>query len=1039
MLCKRGSLCVFLFVLTLAAVGFAENDGCLWTEMLAKPTTSWMNAVIVGEERLVAVGAKGTILTSDDGVTLLQRESRTRRSLRDVIWTGASFLGVGDNVVVASPDGIDWAISVAPERFESVAFGGGWYLATTTTGELYSSIDGIAWHNEWLPQDFFSRDAVWIGGAWVVVGSKIMYGMPGGPWHLAVLKANLECVAWNGEIVAAAGNDLTWTSRDGISWTAHGALPIIIGGARTIIHDGAYFVVAGGYEGAGMYPGGGFVAWSVDGENWLVGDEDRPRTFSITRFQDRWIAVGDNGAIDSSSDLQEWRHLSHNSSMEVENLTWNGAQYLAIGGFPTHYVWMPYALVSDDGLNWRGQDMPRPATHYEDVEWSNNRWFAAGGNGIIASSDGNEWEDVLESAFRYSALSNDGPRLVAVGGDRDGRPAAAIQDQSGDWTEIILPGSGNLRGVVSHNERYVAVGSTGLVAWSDGGYEWSEVTARSESDLNSVAWGGGIFVAVGTEGTVITSSDGAEWQLVETQLTGNLKSLVWIDDRFVVSGNMILESVDGFTWTILAEPPDVDSIANLLWDGSRLIAAGKGYSITELKCSEIGPGSDHTNTAIVPVTAHQSGEGESVWTSDVHLMSRSEKWTEAWIGFAPGDNNNSWQRFIIPPAGQVSLPDLVARTFGRTQDAGSLVIRSMSPMMATSRTSTRSDGGTYGQTIPGVGTPLGERVVLAQLTENETFRTNIGATNLSDQPLKLDIELRDAFGQILGQTHCYLGAYEWKQFGSLVRELARGDLDDGYAFVSSPTPGAQFFAYASLVDNMSNDSSFIQPTKPTTEIQIIAAAAHSRGVGQTYWNTEVAVVNVGQDIAEFHFEFLQNRAILSAPIVLEPGEARRFHDVIGEIFKREAVGALRVVPARGKVVVTSRTSTQSGSGQFGQYVPAKAENEVLMPEDGYHLLGLNQSDGFTEGFRTNIGLVNLAEETTEVSVELYRGDGSLIHVLTIDLAGERLIQLNRVFAPYGVVINGFAIVRSASPGSPVLAYASVIDNVSGDPVFVQAQ
>ena len=50
-------------------------------------------------------------------------------------------------------------------------------------------------------------------------------------------------------------------------------------------------------------------------------------------------------------------------------------------------------------------------------------------------------------------------------------------------------------------------------------------------------------------------------------------------------------------------------------------------------------------------------------------------------------------------------------------------------------------------------------------------------------------------------------------------------------------------------------------------------------------------------------------------------------------------------------------------------------------------------------------------------------------------------QYDKIFDDVGAgtVNNGYAVVRVTTEDGKVLAYASVVDNRSGDPVYVQAQ
>jgi hypothetical protein len=77
----------------------------------------------------------------------------------------------------------------------------------------------------------------------------------------------------------------------------------------------------------------------------------------------------------------------------------------------------------------------------------------------------------------------------------------------------------------------------------------------------------------------------------------------------------------------------------------------------------------------------------------------------------------------------------------------------------------------------------------------------------------------------------------------------------------------------------------------------------------------------------------------------------------------------------------------------------------------------------------------------DVDVELYTSSGNLLGIVSRTLEPYEMIQVNRIFDQVGagLVQSGFAVVKVDSADGKILAYASVIDNQSGDPVYVAAQ
>jgi photosystem II stability/assembly factor-like uncharacterized protein len=99
-----------------------SSDGTAWTKQSSGVTHTLYGAAS-SPFRLVAVGAGGTVLTSDDGgTTWSQQSSGTPYTLRSVAWTGAEFVATGNNgTAVRSTDGLNWTVQATP--YTDVLFG----------------------------------------------------------------------------------------------------------------------------------------------------------------------------------------------------------------------------------------------------------------------------------------------------------------------------------------------------------------------------------------------------------------------------------------------------------------------------------------------------------------------------------------------------------------------------------------------------------------------------------------------------------------------------------------------------------------------------------------------------------------------------------------------------------------------------------------------------------------------------------------------------------------------------------------------------
>lgn len=185
---------------------------------------------------------------------------------------------------------------------------------------------------------------------------------------------------------------------------------------------------------------------------------------------DTLVAVGNSGVIINSPNgtTDGWSFSSVNpvasTSVTVAGVTWDGAQFLAVGGGGS-------VLSSADGDTWVNQNS-QVNIDLEDVTWTGNQFVAVGGNAtILTSPDGST------------------------------------------WTQQVIPPvvTGSLRGISASSSLIVAVGNNGAILTSPDGVTWTARPSGTTSSLEDAAWDGSQFVVAGVGNTILTSSDGAVW------------------------------------------------------------------------------------------------------------------------------------------------------------------------------------------------------------------------------------------------------------------------------------------------------------------------------------------------------------------------------------------------------------------------------------------------------------------------------------------------------------------------------------------------
>ncbi len=101
-----------------------------------------LNSVAHGSGLFVAVGERGTILTSPDGVSWTARASGTDEWLWGVAYGNGRFVAVGGGgAILTSPDGVTWTQRTSLEKSDllSVAYGNGLFVVVGSVGTILTS------------------------------------------------------------------------------------------------------------------------------------------------------------------------------------------------------------------------------------------------------------------------------------------------------------------------------------------------------------------------------------------------------------------------------------------------------------------------------------------------------------------------------------------------------------------------------------------------------------------------------------------------------------------------------------------------------------------------------------------------------------------------------------------------------------------------------------------------------------------------------------------------------------------------------------
>ena len=130
----------------------SSTEGLNWIAQANAINYSPLNGIIFAQNQFVAVGQTNALknaatLTSPDGLTWTARTSATN-TLRAITWANGLYAAVGDRgTIVISPDGVTWSNQsiTAVISLRCVAYGGGSFVTVGSPPSLMTSTNGTNW------------------------------------------------------------------------------------------------------------------------------------------------------------------------------------------------------------------------------------------------------------------------------------------------------------------------------------------------------------------------------------------------------------------------------------------------------------------------------------------------------------------------------------------------------------------------------------------------------------------------------------------------------------------------------------------------------------------------------------------------------------------------------------------------------------------------------------------------------------------------------------------------------------------------------
>jgi len=506
---------------------------------------------------------------------------------------------------------------------------------------------------------------------------------------------------------------------------------------------------------------------------------------------------------------------------------------------------------------------------------------------------------------------------------------------------------------------------------------------------------------------------------------------------------------------------------------------GSSSATTTVNVNLVQPTSPSTKNApppdalIIPAVAHADGIN-SKFQSDIRVTNTAPDVKKYQLTFTPsgdaGIQSGKQATVSIDPGATLALDDILSSWFGSQGAIGTLEIRPSSTTtsatspsspsssstsgvpsittFAASRTYNTTPNGTFGQFIPAipfsqfVGSK-GSVLTLQQVAQSQAFRTNVGLVEGAGEPATVLLSVFGDDGAKLAEFTQALTAGQHIQMNGL---LAAHNLsvNDGRIEVRVTSAGGKVTAYASVVDNATNDPLLVSPVAVSslgaTKWVIPGVADLSNGAAN--WRSDVRLFNAGTDAVNATLTYVPQGG--GDPIVktmaVAPNEVKQLDGIVQNLFGlTNSGGALHITTENSApLVATARTYNQTANGTYGQFIPAVTPNDAVgKGQRALQILQVEESDRY----RSNIGIAEVTGKPATVEITAVPPDSKFAVTTQTTLNPNEFRQYGSLIRSLGLgdTYNARITVRVVDGDGRVTAYASVIDQKTQDPTFVPAQ
>jgi uncharacterized repeat protein (TIGR01451 family) len=507
---------------------------------------------------------------------------------------------------------------------------------------------------------------------------------------------------------------------------------------------------------------------------------------------------------------------------------------------------------------------------------------------------------------------------------------------------------------------------------------------------------------------------------------------------------------------------------------------GTGSTSTNVSVNLVAPVANNPKNApppdalIIPAVAHANGLSAQ-FESDIRVSNTSPQPMKYQLTFTPsgdsGIKEGKQTTIDIDPGRTVALDDVLNSWFGAGSSSsgatGSLEIRPLTKSttsvsstavsglpnivtFATSRTYSTQAAGSLGTFVPAIpfANFIGKgnaAINLQQIAQNINSRTNIGLVEGSGQGATVLIKMFSATGQQIGSMTQTLSGGQHLQLNSALATQSLNNVADGRVEISVTSATGKVTAYASVLDNKTNDAQLVAPVtldqNGSAKYVLAGIADQTTDSGRTQTDLRLFNNSTSAITATLALHVDKATDTQTKNVTLEPGQVQTLDNVVQSLFGVSNVGsaALHITTAApANIIATAKTYTQLSSGTIGQFISAVTPQQAItLSSRPLQLLQVEESNRLS----TDVGVAEVGGKPVDLEISIIPQDAKVAAKTTLSLGANEFRTMKQLLKSIGVegAYNARVTIKVVNGTGAATAYASTTDLATKDTTFIPAQ